>query len=186
MKDIEGKKQKEYPLRTILWKLDLFILPVIASVYFFRIDDRTNARGYTMAVSAAGSIVGYALLLGLTENYARFAAACVVAVFIYPVTVLKLTWAAMGVVRYTRIGSALVSLNIVGQVFPSAEHRHTVTRHVVGETRNAIALTITGCYLAFALILRWYYSHLNQKKRAEKFLRKRIVAQIAEHRRYWG
>lgn len=64
--------------------------------------DRTNARGLTMAASTGGAIVGYALLLGIENNEARFGATCLVAFSVYPSVVLQLSWAAMNFIGYTR------------------------------------------------------------------------------------
>ena len=80
----------------------VYVCGCVGVILFSIVSDKTNARGYTMVVSAIGSIIGYSLLLGLTNPHARFAAACIVAFSIYPISVLQLTWAAMGFVGYTR------------------------------------------------------------------------------------
>ncbi|EHK44574.1 hypothetical protein TRIATDRAFT_200050 [Trichoderma atroviride IMI 206040] len=69
---------------------------------FSRIADKTNARGLTVALSTIGGIAGYAMLIGLENRDARFAATCIIAFCMYPKVVLVISWAAMNFVGYTR------------------------------------------------------------------------------------
>ncbi|PTB34781.1 hypothetical protein M441DRAFT_455889 [Trichoderma asperellum CBS 433.97] len=69
---------------------------------FSRIADKTNARGLTVALSTVGGIVGYAILIGIENRDARFAATCIIAFCMYPKVVLVLSWAAMNFIGYTR------------------------------------------------------------------------------------
>ncbi|KAL6890523.1 MFS general substrate transporter [Trichoderma evansii] len=71
-------------------------------LFFSRIADKTNARGLTVALSTAGAIAGYAMLIGLENRDARFAATCIIAFCMYPKIVLIITWAAMNFIGYTR------------------------------------------------------------------------------------
>ena len=71
-------------------------------LFWARVADRTNARGLAIALSTAGGIVGYAILIGVTNNTARYVATCLVAFSMYPNTVLQLSWSAMSFVGYTR------------------------------------------------------------------------------------
>lgn len=66
------------------------------------VSDRSNARGFTFALSTCGGIAGYSMLVGVENDHARFAATCLVAFSIYSSIVLQLAWCAMSFIGYTR------------------------------------------------------------------------------------
>lgn len=74
----------------------------VGTLFWARVADKTNARGLTLAVSTLGAIVGYAMLVGVTNQKARFAGTCLAAFSVYPSVVLQLSWLAMSFVGYTR------------------------------------------------------------------------------------
>ena len=67
-----------------------------------RIADKTNARGMTLAAFSFITVVGYALLIGLTSTPGRLAATCLVAFGAYPNIVLTLSWLSMSIAGYTK------------------------------------------------------------------------------------
>ncbi|KAL1647057.1 hypothetical protein SLS58_002827 [Diplodia intermedia] len=79
------------------------------------ISDRLGQRGVVICVDAALAAVGYALLLGLTDDTARLVATCLVACCAYPLVVLSLAWTASNNVGYTFRASAAALINIVAQ-----------------------------------------------------------------------
>ncbi|KAI5925986.1 putative pantothenate transporter [Camillea tinctor] len=137
----------------------------VGVLFWCRLADRTNARGLVFAAASSGSIVGYVLLLATTSRNVRYAGTCILAFFIYPTTVLHLTWAAMNFVGYTRRGSALAFFNIISQLFaisgtqaysdPPYYHQGHIASLVM-----VVVMTITS------LVLRWYLSYLNSKKKS--------------------
>ncbi|KAI1506363.1 MFS general substrate transporter [Biscogniauxia marginata] len=148
----------------------LFTVIVYASafvgvLFWSRLADRTNARGLVLAGAMSGAIIGYVILLATTNRNVRFAGTCVLAFFIYSNIVLQLSWASMNFIGYTRRGSSLAFFNIISQVFaisgtqaysdpPYYRKGHTASLVLV------IVMTIAS------LVLRWYLSYLNRKKKA--------------------
>ncbi len=67
-----------------------------------RLADITNARGWTLAASSFTGVLGYGLLIGLTNDKGRLAATCIVAFSVYPNIVLTLSWLTMSIAGYTK------------------------------------------------------------------------------------
>lgn len=78
-------------------------------IFFARVADMTNARSMTLAVSIVVSIVGYGILIGVTNDKVRFFATCLVAFSVYPNITLQLSWATMSFAGYTRRCVRLIS-----------------------------------------------------------------------------
>ncbi|KAF7525051.1 hypothetical protein G7054_g11215 [Neopestalotiopsis clavispora] len=81
-----------------------------------RVADKLQRRGVIIMVCAALAVVGYVLLLTLTNDTARLAATCVVAAGAYPISVLSLVWMATNNVGYTFRASAAGMVNIFSQL----------------------------------------------------------------------
>ncbi|KAF4762116.1 hypothetical protein N7455_001423 [Penicillium solitum] len=102
---------------TQMFTVIVYACACIGVLFWARVADRTNARGLTLALSTCGAIVGYAMLVAIENEHARFAATCIVGFSIYPTIVLQLSWSAMSFAGYTRRGSALAFMNIFSQLF---------------------------------------------------------------------
>lgn len=87
---------------TQMFTVIVYACSCIGILFWARIADRTNARGLTLAASTCGGIVGYAMLVAIDDERARFAATCIVGFSIYPSIVLQLSWSAMCFAGYTR------------------------------------------------------------------------------------
>lgn len=87
---------------TQMFTVIVYACACIGILFWAQVSDRTNARGLTLLLSTCGGIVGYAMLLAVENEHARFAATCIVAFSIYPSIVLQLSWSAMSFVGYTR------------------------------------------------------------------------------------
>jgi hypothetical protein len=66
-----------------------------------------------LAVSTIGSVIGYALLIGVENTKARLFAVCLVAFSTYPNIVLMLSWVAMNFVGYTSRYSGINSPDLI-------------------------------------------------------------------------
>lgn len=85
-----------------LFTVIVYACAFVGILFWSRVADRTNARGLTLAASGAFSVLGYALLVGLTNDQGRFAATCLLAFGMYPNIVLQLSWMTMSFVGYTK------------------------------------------------------------------------------------
>ncbi|KAH8879326.1 MFS general substrate transporter [Thozetella sp. PMI_491] len=156
---------------TQLFTVIVYACACFGIILWARISDRTNARGLTLAISTAGAVVGYAMLIGVTNDKVRFFATCLVAFSSYPNIVLMLSWAAMNFVGYTRRGSALAFLNIFSQLFAISGNQAYLDPPYY-RTGNAAALSMSAVILATSLVLHWYLGYLNKKKTEEQFSEK--------------
>ncbi|KAI0602374.1 putative pantothenate transporter [Biscogniauxia sp. FL1348] len=148
-----------------LFTVVVYACAFVGVLFWCRLADRTNARGLVLAAATSGSIVGYVMLIATTSRNVRYAGTCVLAFFIFPTAVLQLTWAAMNFVGYTRRGSALAFFNIISQLFAiSGTQAYTDPPYYhkghIASLAMVVVMTITS------LVLRWYLSYLNRKKRS--------------------
>ncbi|KAI0169101.1 putative pantothenate transporter [Hypoxylon sp. FL1284] len=151
-----------------------------------RIADKTNQRGYVAAGSCAGAIVGYALLISVTNRDVRFFATCLVSFCMYPTTVLHITWAAMSFVGYTRRGAALAWLNILPHIFAISGNQ-AYQDPPIYRVGNTSALVMSVTIVVCALLLRWRLAHLNKVKKANQHtqqaadMREKSIEDIGDH-----
>ncbi|KAI1383860.1 putative pantothenate transporter [Hypoxylon trugodes] len=158
----------------------------VGILFFSRIADKTNARGLVLAASTVGAVIGYAVLIWVTNRNVRFAATCLVAFSVFPNSVLQLTWAAMSFVGYTRRGSVLAFFNIFPHLFAisGTQAYQDPPYYSIG---NGVALAMSIMMFLSSLGLRWYLGFLNNKKRANQFsdeaneLRKKSIEELGDH-----
>ncbi|KAK9420502.1 putative Pantothenate transporter [Seiridium unicorne] len=81
-----------------------------------RVADKIQMRGVLICICVAFAVVGYIMLLTITNNTARLAATCIVAAGAYPVTVLSMVWMATNNVGYTYRASTAGLVNIFSQL----------------------------------------------------------------------
>ncbi|KAH8812947.1 major facilitator superfamily domain-containing protein [Xylogone sp. PMI_703] len=85
-----------------LFTVIVYACAFIGILLWSRIADVTNARGLTLVASSFLGVLGYALLIGLTNNVGRLVATCIVAFSIYPNVVLTLSWMTISIAGYTK------------------------------------------------------------------------------------
>ena len=136
-------------------------------MFFGVIADKTNQRGLTLVAANCVSLLGYALLIGVTNNKARFAATCIIAFGLYSTIVLQLTWLAMVTAGYTNRGASLAFNNIFSQLFAMAGNQAYLDPPYY-RTGNSAALGMIAGAIIMSLALRWYYSFLNEQKRRDQ------------------
>lgn len=88
-------------VNTQLFTVIVYVCAFIGLLIFGFAADRTNKRGLTLAAANGTTVLGYALLLGLTSPKGRFAATCITAFGAYAAIVLQISWLTMSVVGYT-------------------------------------------------------------------------------------
>lgn len=80
----------------------MYACAFVGIIFWARVADITNARGLTLAASSFTSVLGYALLMGLTGDKEQLAATCIIAFGAYPNIVLTLSWLSISIVGYTK------------------------------------------------------------------------------------
>ncbi|KAH6673861.1 major facilitator superfamily domain-containing protein [Halenospora varia] len=84
-----------------LFSAIVYACAFVGVLFWARLADKTQQRGLVIAASSGVSIIGYALLLALTDKKVRFAATCVVVFGVFPNIILVLAWTMTNVVGYT-------------------------------------------------------------------------------------
>lgn len=135
-------------------------------IFFGVIADRTNQRGLTLVAANCVSLLGYALLIGVTNNKARFAATCILSFGLYSTIILQLSWMTMATAGYTNRGASLAFNNIFSQLFAMAGNQAYLDPPYY-RTGNTAALGMIAGAIIMSLTLRWYYSFLNERKRRD-------------------
>ncbi|KAF3057119.1 hypothetical protein GL218_06034 [Daldinia childiae] len=154
-----------------LFTIIVYVSGCIGILLFSRIADKTNARGIVQAVSLIPAVIGYAVLIWVTNKEVRFAATCFIAFSIFPSTVLQMSWAAMSFVGYTRRGSVLAFFNVFPHLFAISGNQayQDPPYYSVG---NSAALGMAIMMLVSTVALRFYLAYLNKKKAENQYTEK--------------
>ncbi|KAI0882301.1 putative pantothenate transporter [Annulohypoxylon maeteangense] len=169
-----------------LFTVIVYVCGCVGIIFFSRIADLTNARGIVLASSTIGAVIGYAILIWVTNRNVRFAATCIVAFSIYPSTVLQLSWGAMSFVGYTRRGSMLAFFNIFPHLF-AISGTQAYQDPPYYSKGNAAALGMSILMLLSSIGLRWYLGFMNNKKKANQFseeaaiMREKSIEEVGDH-----
>ncbi|KAI1455775.1 putative pantothenate transporter [Annulohypoxylon moriforme] len=169
-----------------LFTVIVYVCGCVGIIFFSRIADITNARGIVLASSTIGAVIGYAILIWVTNRNVRFAATCLVAFSIYPSTVLQLSWGAMCFVGYTRRGSMLAFFNIFPHLF-AISGTQAYQDPPYYSKGNAAALGMSILMLLSSIGLRWYLGFMNNKKKANQFseqaaaMREKSIEEVGDH-----
>ncbi|KAJ2767124.1 hypothetical protein IWQ56_003448 [Coemansia nantahalensis] len=110
-------------------------------------SDRTRSRGLHVAGSAAVACAGYILLISSASTKANYAGACFVAMGLYPIIPLMLSWVANNNVGHTKRAISIAMLNTFGQCFA------TVGTQIYKQQTAPRFFTGYGVCLAFAALM---------------------------------
>ncbi|GME33902.1 MFS transporter [Neofusicoccum parvum] len=134
-------------------------------------SDKLQKRGIVICIDCALAAVGYALLLGLTNNTGRLVATCLVAAFAYPVGVLSLAWTASNNVGYTYRASAAALINVVAQSVGIGGNQ---AFNDPPYYRKGLASSLGMICMAgvFSGLLMLYLRVLNARKRTDQYTEK--------------
>ncbi|KUJ07763.1 MFS general substrate transporter [Mollisia scopiformis] len=110
-----------------LFSVAVYACAFFGVIFWARVSDCTNRRGWTTAAANVFAVLGYALLLGLTGTKARFGATCLLAFGAFANIALQLTWMTMTFVGYTRR-----KFSIIG-IFSDLRSRPTGIELVLGK-----------------------------------------------------
>ncbi|KAI1328016.1 putative pantothenate transporter [Xylariaceae sp. FL0255] len=143
----------------------IYVVAFLGVIFWCRLADKTGQRGIVLIASTCFSILGYALLVGLTGRNGRFAATAIAAFSVYANIVIQLVWASSNFVGYTRRGSVLAFMNIFPTLFSiSATQAYSDPPYY--RTGNAVALGLSVLVVIATIVLRWYLVRLNNVKKS--------------------
>ncbi|KAI8324881.1 MFS general substrate transporter [Martensiomyces pterosporus] len=131
-------------------------------------SDRTQRRGYHVAASASVACLGYILLISSSNIHANYAGACFVAMGLYPVVPLMLSWVANNNVGHTKRAVSVAMLNTFGQCFATVGTQiyktQTAPRFFMG---YGVCLAFTVVMIVFSLVLSLLLKRENARRDSE-------------------
>ncbi|KAJ2445080.1 hypothetical protein GGF42_006114 [Coemansia sp. RSA 2424] len=131
-------------------------------------SDRTQRRGYHVAASAALACLGYILLISSGNTKANYTGACFVAMGLYPIVPLMLSWVANNNVGHTKRAISIAMLNTFGQCFATVGTQiyknKTAPRFYMG---YGVCLAFTVVMVVFSLTLSFVLNRENNRRDAE-------------------
>lgn len=80
---------------------------------FAQLADRTNRRGILLIAASGVAVIGYILLLIVTNYKARLAATCILAFALFATVPISTTWVTLNIGGYTKRGSATAVMNMI-------------------------------------------------------------------------
>lgn len=158
-----GYEEKEAQIMSVIVYACAFVALLVTGY----LSDRFQQRGYAIAIVSCIGILGYALLLGITNDTGRFVAACLVGMGTYPMIVLTMVWTAANNVGYTYRASATAFINIIAQCVAISGNQvyQDPPYYRKGLGASLVMITMSG---VSALVLRVWLMKLNRKKVAER------------------
>ncbi|KAJ2393055.1 hypothetical protein GGI05_002524 [Coemansia sp. RSA 2603] len=131
-------------------------------------SDRTKRRGYHIIFCALVACAGYVLLISSTMLGANYAGACLVAMGIYPIVPLMLSWVANNNIGHTKRAISLAIMNTCGQSFATVGTQifkdKTAPRFILG---YSICIAFTGVIMVMSLVLVLTLKHDNAARQCE-------------------
>ncbi|KAI0010755.1 putative pantothenate transporter [Xylariaceae sp. FL0662B] len=156
--------ESEDSVQSQLLTVIVYAVAFVAIIGVARISDKVRRRGYLISASCGVAVIGYALLLALTNPTGRLVSTCLVAAGTYPIVVLSLAWVASNNVGYTFRASAAALINVVAQAVSIAGNQayNDPPYYRVGLGASLGMISLSGIT---ASLLVLYLKHQNEKKR---------------------
>ena len=90
---------------------------LVGIILFAQIADRTNRRGIPLIAASTITMLGYILLLVVTNDKGRLAATCILTFGLCATIPVSATWLVLNIGGYTKCRAATAMINMVAQVF---------------------------------------------------------------------
>lgn len=158
-----GYDEKRAQLMSVIVYACAFVSLIAAG----RLSDYFQRRGLAIVALACIAILGYALLLGITNNTGRFIAACLVGMGVYPMIVITMVWTATNNVGYTYRASAAACINIVAQCISISGNQAYQDPPYYKKGLGASLGMISMSGVASMVLVGWL-KRLNKKKLVER------------------
>ncbi|KAH9905139.1 putative pantothenate transporter [Xylariomycetidae sp. FL2044] len=158
------REDAEDSVRNQLLTVVVYAVSFVGILLAARVSDRLRRRGYVISACCAVGVVGYALLLALTDATGRLVATCVVAFGCYSPIVLTLAWTATNNPGYTYRASAAALINVFAQAVAIGGNQafEDPPYYRVGLGASLAMIAMSGLV---SLLLVWVYGRENEKKK---------------------
>ncbi|KAJ1736048.1 hypothetical protein LPJ61_000191 [Coemansia biformis] len=128
-------------------------------------SDRHRSRGLHVACCAAVACLGYILLISSSNTKANYAGACFVAMGLYPIIPLMLSWVANNNVGHTKRAISIAMLNTFGQCFATVGtqiyKKPTAPRFFMG---YGVCLAFTVVMVVVSIAFVYYLKRENARR----------------------
>ncbi|KAJ2849401.1 hypothetical protein IWW36_002647 [Coemansia brasiliensis] len=128
-------------------------------------SDRTRNRGFHVAGSALVACIGYILLISSGNVKANYVGACFVAMGLYPIVPLMLSWVANNNVGHTKRAVSIAMMNMFGQCFATVGTQiyknPTAPRFFMG---YGVCLAFTAVMVVLSLALSFILKQENIRR----------------------
>ncbi|KAJ2781310.1 hypothetical protein GGI15_003254 [Coemansia interrupta] len=126
-------------------------------------SDRTQRRGYHVAASAALACIGHIMLISSNRVGANYTGACFVAMGLYPIIPLMLSWVSNNNVGHTKRAVGIALLNTFGQCFATVGTQiyKTPPRFFMG---YGVCLAFTVVMIVVSLALSFVLKRENARR----------------------
>lgn len=151
-----------------LMSVIVYVCGAVTTLFAGWISDKINRRGIPLMISLCVMVVGYVMLLVTSSLQARFAATCLLAMGGFPAAVLTLMWMVVNVVGYTKRGTTLALMNIVGQVCGIGGNQAYSDPPLYHKGHGA-SLGAVGGSLLICAIIYGYLTWLNKEKKRKQW-----------------
>lgn len=162
-----------------LMSVIVYVCGTVTTLFAGWISDKINRRGIPLMISLCVMVVGYVMLLVTSSLQARFAATCLLAMGGFPTVVLTLMWMVVNIVGYTKRGTTLALMNIVGQVCGIGGNQAYSDPPLYHKGHGASLGAVGGSLLVCAIIygyLTWLNKEKKRKQWGEKAAKLRDVS----------
>ncbi|KAL9617618.1 MAG: hypothetical protein Q9160_007584 [Pyrenula sp. 1 TL-2023] len=136
-------------------------------IFCARIADKTAHRSIPILVNCCIAIVGFVLLLCITDPAGRFVATCVLTAALYPCLLLATVWLAINQVGYSHRTSAFAFANIASKLFSIVGNKVYIDPPFY-HLGLAVSTGMTVLAAILTILLIWRLKVLNRSKIAER------------------
>ncbi|KAJ2602303.1 hypothetical protein GGF40_000111 [Coemansia sp. RSA 1286] len=154
-------------------KAQLMTVPPYACALVFLLliswnSDRTKLRGFHVFFCALIGCVGYILLISTDKLGCNYAGACLVAMGLYPIIPLMLSWVSNNNLGHTKRAISLAIMNTFGQCFATVGTQifkdETAPRFFMG---YGIGIAFMGLTMVVSLVFTYLLRRENARRQEE-------------------
>lgn len=132
-----------------------------------RVADKTNKRGILIVANCCLGLVGFVMLLAITNNTARLVGTCLIAAALMPCLMLVVVWMAINFPGYSYRTSSVAFINVCAQLFGILGNKvYADPPYYRQGLAVSAGMTVMVGILAVGLL--WRLRLLNKKKDLEK------------------
>ncbi len=103
-----------------LWSVIVYACALVGTNVFAWIADKTDRRGLPLIGASSFALVGYIMLMAITNNSGRFAGTCILCFGLFATIPISTSWITLTVAGYTQRATSVAAINMISQAFSIA------------------------------------------------------------------